>query len=579
MKKKLFFGFIMLVFLLSLPTVGEAQTTPRVKMRTKSIQEQPLQKAPSKPVVITIMSGKKAKVLIPGKYPDSPARLATIPRSRGDISRIASGVRVKPAEPNREGTGRYYLMGVALGTPAGIYQIQLQDRNGRWLTVSPDQVQIRIMTPKPQQLAQKAIVPAQVKPPTAISNIRSSQRPQPPAATQPQHLAQKALVSAPTQQPTTLTKRDPSAYPDLIITRVDFDNPYPTPEGDTNISVTIKNVGVGNAAIPPSAFIWNVNVPVINGPDLVHGIAWPPQSSGPLNIAPGQTWTSSRPFTRPGSAGIGTYNIKVTVDPGRRVLESRKNNNEYTILYTVNPTPKPDLTVTDFQAHPPTEDYFDIVYYISNLGQEEANFTLGKTVYRVDSVPSIPGRFPKLTTASQFPITVKANRGFGTTARIYMSSLSGLGSIFEITITADPDNEIDESDESNNQATITVNLGPAGDPPDLIITEVFTDPENPDSSHMYHLRVKVQNMGEGDAQFGSGAFLVEAVDCPAGDYAYTGINILPGEIRMGHLIASTDLYVPGSHTCTFRVGSRGNVDFQESDTTNNEFTYTWTVSQ
>lgn len=52
MRKKLCFVFMMLAFLISLPKVAEAQTTPRVKMRTKVIQEQPAQRAPLQPKII-----------------------------------------------------------------------------------------------------------------------------------------------------------------------------------------------------------------------------------------------------------------------------------------------------------------------------------------------------------------------------------------------------------------------------------------------------------------------------------------------------------------------------------------------
>lgn len=116
--------------------------------RKPALQQQAAQRIPVRPVVITISSGRTTKALIPGKYPDSPARLVTIPKSRGDRSRIISGVRVKPDEPNKESTGRYYLMDVAQDTPAGYYQLQLQDKSGRWLTVAPENVQIRIVPDK-----------------------------------------------------------------------------------------------------------------------------------------------------------------------------------------------------------------------------------------------------------------------------------------------------------------------------------------------------------------------------------------------------------------------------------------------
>ncbi len=116
--------------------------------RTPARQQQAVQRSTVKPVVITISSGRTTKVLIPGKHSNSPTRLATIPRSRGDRIRVAGGVRVKPAEPNRKKTGRFYLMDVAQDTPAGYYQLQLQDKSGRWLTVSPENVQIRIVPDK-----------------------------------------------------------------------------------------------------------------------------------------------------------------------------------------------------------------------------------------------------------------------------------------------------------------------------------------------------------------------------------------------------------------------------------------------
>ena len=115
---------------------------------------------------------------------------------------------------------------------------------------------------------------------------------------------------------------------------------------------------------------------------------------------------------------------------------------------------------------------------------------------------------------------------------------------------------------------------PPPPPPDLTIAGVETDPAQPRMAKLYTLRVRVGNLGPGVFESASFKWRVVAT-CTADTYhSFPFFNMLPGYGIDAELSVMPVLTVVGQHSCTFRVESDG----PEADESNNEFTYTWSVT-
>jgi hypothetical protein len=141
---------------------------------------------------------------------------------------------------------------------------------------------------------------------------------------------------------------------------------------------------------------------------------------------------------------------------------------------------------------------------------------------------------------------------------------------YNLEIVADPENKIVESDENNNGLKATITL--KGGAPDLIISKIVTDPANPTVDKPFYFVVTILNQGEVSISK-DGDYLNS--DCPGLSAGISNHVLKPGETYVIRLFAQSEMHVPGTRTCTFKVLGNN----YELKTDNNTYKFTFTVSQ
>jgi len=147
------------------------------------------------------------------------------------------------------------------------------------------------------------------------------------------------------------------------------------------------------------------------------------------------SWTPSKP---------DTYTLKVTVDPENLVTELNEENNQISLTVTVKPKPLPDLTV-EFTGLPDefvagTE--YEIKALIKNIGEAEA----GTFSVKLEANEAAVGTVQVESLAA----------GSSTTASFtWKPEKAG---DYTLKATVDPENLIEESDETNNTAATSVTV-------------------------------------------------------------------------------------------------------------------------
>jgi hypothetical protein len=227
--------------------------------------------------------------------------------------------------------------------------------------------------------------------------------------------------------------------PDLTLTSDDivFSPASPT-EGETvTITATIRNIGTADA--------WNVEVGFYDGPSLIAI-----KNAGLIKA--GGTRTASIQWT---DTPAGDHLIRVVADPNNKISESNEKNNEASKTITVSSVGVliPDLTLTTvdiaFTPETPTEgDSVTIKATIHNFGNGSASDVKASFYYGSPATETLIG----IDTVASI-----AAEGTGT-ASVVWTAVKG---IHEIYVVVDPDNVIDETDESNNQASKTIEVAEA----------------------------------------------------------------------------------------------------------------------
>jgi subtilase family serine protease len=151
---------------------------------------------------------------------------------------------------------------------------------------------------------------------------------------------------------------------------------------------------------------------------------------------------------------------------------------------------------------------------------------------------------------------------------------------YPMTFTVDPDHKIAETDETNNDASVTVAVLPSNlgsGQPDLTISQIamLAPPQNHCQND--EIEVSLKNQGTGFAYIRTGVLLATRPKAYEPEY-YTGIAvyILPGETTKLKLKGTRPLPVlPGSYADTIQADPMNTV--AESDESNNQYVYAWTM--
>lgn len=257
------------------------------------------------------------------------------------------------------------------------------------------------------------------------------------------------------------------------------------------------------------------------------------------------------------SATEGQHNLTIQVDNPENVTEANETNNALVHPFTIAPD-EPDLVVSEL-THSPASPFegqdVTLTATVANQGNTAAdNVTVRFMIdgLRVGEDKTI------------------ATLGPGDNTTITSDAWASVEGDHDASATADPDGAIDETDETNNTATDTFTVEP--DEPDLVVTDITTDPTEPEAGQNVTLTATVENQGHTAA--GNSTLIFKVNGTQLGDRVNVS-SLAPGEsvqVTSVNWTASN-----GSHELEAEADSGDNVT--EADETNNDRTETLAIGQ
>lgn len=238
-----------------------------------------------------------------------------------------------------------------------------------------------------------------------------------------------------------------SGRPDLSISMEDVITSASIPEGSlANITVTVRNIGT---------------LPANNA--VVRLYAGNPASDGKqvgndqtiLTLPAGGTATVMTLWNTLGSKG-STW-LYAVVDPNNTIIDMNRSNNTAIREVIVTPAVKPDLQIAaeDISITPavPSEgDQLTVTVDVHNRGLATGNI-------KVALYTSNPAGGGKAVATVIIPQIIPTG---GTVRTTFTMDTVDLGGTLPLYVKLDPDNTIDESDKTNNQANRSVTITATG---------------------------------------------------------------------------------------------------------------------
>jgi len=247
--------------------------------------------------------------------------------------------------------------------------------------------------------------------------------------------------------------------PDLIVQDITWSPESPSIGDTVTFTVAIKNQGASAGSSRVAYYIDN---------DL-------PISDSVVPIDPGGTVDKTFTWT----AQAGSHDIKAVADSDEEVTESDETNNAKTV--TFSGAVLSDLIVQDITWLPESLSIGDTVTFtvtIENQGNGKAGsshvaYYIDDTLLTSDSVSRV---HPDTSVDKSFTWTAQAGS-------------------HDIKAVTDSDEEVVESDETNNALTVTL----SAIAPDLIVQDITWSPESPSIGDTVTFTVTVENQGNGKA--------------------------------------------------------------------------------
>ncbi|MFC1901965.1 CARDB domain-containing protein, partial [Chloroflexota bacterium] len=256
--------------------------------------------------------------------------------------------------------------------------------------------------------------------------------------------------------------------------------------------------------------------------------------------------TITRTYTWP--AAVGQHDIRAVVDEANNIEESDEANNEQSLIFS---TLLPDLVIEDVTWSPenPSKND-DVTFTVTVKNQGSGRSDSCHITYYVGEVC--------LTTDYISPIEsgVSTNMTFAWTA---------LASSHDIQIIVDYYEKVVESDEDNNENTVTfLTLAP-----DLIVQDVTWEPTDAAAGDDVTFTVTIRNQGSGKAEN-------SRAGCYISSY-YSGYLDIP-EMEAGAVVSRTFVWsaVVGSHVVNVMADYDDKI--VESSDDNNRQTTTIAIS-
>jgi uncharacterized repeat protein (TIGR01451 family) len=243
--------------------------------------------------------------------------------------------------------------------------------------------------------------------------------------------------------------------PDLVVDDITW-LPADAAVGDNvTFNATIKNQGAGRAeASRAICYIDGQGMGYLNTPEM---------DSGNETI-----------MSIPWVAKNGSHYIKVIADCDNQLVESDENNNELTKTFPIIP---PDLVITGITFSPENPAIGDTITFKTTLKNQgggiaenfKVAYFLDDTLLNKDTIYHL-----EYDTSANTTCTWKSQSGHH---------------IFKAFV--DCDNSIAESDENNNESSVTV----APDMPDLAVTNISWSPHDMPAGSSITFDVTIENLG------------------------------------------------------------------------------------
>ena len=333
----------------------------------------------------------------------------------------------------------------------------------------------------------------------------------------------------------TLTNVSVVTKPDLLVTEINLTSGVLVADEINEICATVKNNGTADAG----AFNVSFDVGVFSKEVRVNGLAVGEDKTVCVND------TTSR------TAG-DVVTILVTADSDAEIEESDETNNDMSIVETVVAGPQPDLIVTEINLTSGVlvaDEINEICATVKNNGTADAGeFNVSFDV----------GVFSEEVHVDGLAV------GEDKTVCVNDTTLRTAGENLTITVTADSDAEVEESNETNNALSV-VETVVAGPQPDLIVTEINLTSGALFANQSNEICATVKNNGTADA----GAFNVSF-----------DAGVFSEEVRVGGLTAGEETTVcvtdptlrTAGENLTITVTADSDAEVEESNETNNVLT-------
>lgn len=229
--------------------------------------------------------------------------------------------------------------------------------------------------------------------------------------------------------------------PDLIIESIAVEPAQPMLMDDIRLNVTIRNQGSGVASIGAGRILESVGTNTVS-------------VSGSVNLAPGATETR---LIRPKQLTAGTHEIRVVVDPGNAVGETNELNNAGAVTVRIASLPstaRPDLAITAISLDPPNPAVTDTWRFAVTL-QNQGNWP----IQIAPGIQYVARRYPSQSDwvgiTSSALISIPPGGTY--VGHLYPGTGSRVGTN-TIYFRADPENAVPESDESDNEKSVSFTL-------------------------------------------------------------------------------------------------------------------------
>lgn len=280
------------------------------------------------------------------------------------------------------------------------------------------------------------------------------------------------------------------------------------------------------------------------------------------NSLPAGGTTTVTGAANPWLAVSGNHTLAATVDSNGSVSESNETNNQWQTTLAVTAR-QPDLIVTALNYSPSASllEGNQVSFSATVANQGNGALASGQSVqirFAIDGGVAI-------STAS---LTDSLPAGGSATVAVPSpSAWIAVAGDHTLTATVDATGLVNESNEANNQAQVTITV--AARQADLAITAVSYSPLTPLESNAVTFGVVITNRGNGDLAAGQNVQVSFSIDGGAAVATATLTNSLAAGGTTTVLTTNAWLAVAGTHTLTATVDSDDSVS--ESNEANNQF--------